>query len=612
MSWPKSLGVALLTALAGAAASGIVAGLYVDWYHVSSFEGGSGYFVVAFIVLGFVAGLALGLVVSRVLARRGAGFWRALGTAATGVLLLSGAAAGAARAMADVPPELGGEPLMLAVEVRWPASRTTSPATDTAEGALTLGSVTRFTHVQRASVRGPLWKEDARLVDGRWVVPGAVEVFTNRGGRVLEVELDSATRPGFLLPMQGRPAERDTRWTGWLPDARPGAPAPAGGFTYRYRVLRRSEAVRTEAFGPFTVSTIAGGFHDATVNGRSTVNATARFAIGWRGRPFVVEGRRSDEDSTVGRYDRADAVAALPGPAPALLVRASAADGGGACYLLADAGDRVRVEYVSACGSPLDARALTSDSARFRAAVGGDEPRGRFDRRSLSGADVLLLGRAVIDVRRLAVRRFAARPADVSEVPSVPPLALSPDGRSFARFAYAANSDTMPALVVTDVVADSAYVLPIDRPRMRYSTLESLDPAWLAHYFAWTRDAGGVDRLGPRPGVVPLPYRGELSVQGDGARVYRLEPAGAPLRDALVAFLITQLGAERLPAAEGAYEYPVRLGGRVLRIALLSDHYVTVTADRPGGAAADSVVVPDLARRFDAALATGRYDALFR
>lgn len=42
--------------------AGTVAGLAVDWYNVSSFEGGAGFFVVGMALVGLIAGFLIGLV----------------------------------------------------------------------------------------------------------------------------------------------------------------------------------------------------------------------------------------------------------------------------------------------------------------------------------------------------------------------------------------------------------------------------------------------------------------------------------------------------------------------------------------------------------------------
>ena len=81
MSWMLTLVVAVLTAVFGLFAAGAVAALAVDWYRVSSFEGGSGYFVILLALVGGAAGFLIGLVGSRVVAARAnPGFFKALGT----------------------------------------------------------------------------------------------------------------------------------------------------------------------------------------------------------------------------------------------------------------------------------------------------------------------------------------------------------------------------------------------------------------------------------------------------------------------------------------------------------------------------------------------------
>src|SRR5689334_1487927 len=68
MSWLASFGIAILTAILGLFGAGTVSALLVDWYHISSFEGGSGYFVIGNSLLGGIAGFVVGLIVARVVA----------------------------------------------------------------------------------------------------------------------------------------------------------------------------------------------------------------------------------------------------------------------------------------------------------------------------------------------------------------------------------------------------------------------------------------------------------------------------------------------------------------------------------------------------------------
>jgi hypothetical protein len=67
------------------------------------------------------------------------------------------------------------------------------------------------------------------------------------------------------------------------------------------------------------------------------------------------------------------------------------------------------------------------------------------------------------------------------------PFGFSPDQRSFVTYATTDSSPPSPLVVVTDFIANRTYTLPVDRVRMRYAKLESLDPAWLDHHFVWQR-----------------------------------------------------------------------------------------------------------------------------
>ena len=236
MSWLGILSVAMLTAVVSGVLCGIVASLGVDWYKVSSFEGKSGYVVISIILAGLLGGLLLGGVIAGVFASSAsAGFGKALGYSL--LILMVGAIVitGALRAMADIPPTLNGEELMLLVEVRWPVSQQTSPAADPIVRTLELDILSG--NVRRLSRQGPLWMEDARREDGQWIVPGAVELFTNRGTRVIKV---SPTIPGALgqtLPMNGSPGTHDLQWSAWLPRVT-GAGGPTDiGMSYRFKVV---------------------------------------------------------------------------------------------------------------------------------------------------------------------------------------------------------------------------------------------------------------------------------------------------------------------------------------------------------------------------------------
>jgi hypothetical protein len=598
MGWLASFTVAFLTAGAGCFAAGSIAILAVDWYNIPGREGESGYFVVLIALLGLVAGGAIGLIAARVVAA-GAhpGFFRALGLALGIVAAIGGVSLGLSRLLADVPPTIDGEALFFRVEVRWPAG-SPSPAQLGGEGILTLGSVTPMGHVQRKSETGPLWLADARQEEGRWIVPGVVEIFTERGDRVIDFAVDTTTLAGFVVPLPRRPKKADLAWSGWLPTPRPpNPPWPADRFSYRYRVQLRSEPVRTDLVGPFEIATIADWFSRTDRDHGSTWTAQATFGIKHQGQPVVV----GSAGGTLG------GVAVIGGSEPALIVNQRDPGGNSSCYLVTG-GDPITVTPIGGCSGAAAAFPLTDDAGKFRAARNRTTLQGRIDQVTYAEPGRYWMGSALLDTKALAVRPFTSDPK-VTPIPAVPPIGLSPDGRSLVRFTFAEGHDSDPVVAVRDIVAESTAILPVDPLRMRFSKLEDIDPAWLAHHFVWRRGADGIDRLTERPGFVPLPYHGTLTIEGPDYRTYRIESAGRALREALVEFLVTELGGERMAADSTDYEIPVRVRGQLLQVAASSQFdYVAVSPER---GVEDLSLLREIAERFDRALATGKYDPLF-
>ena len=206
--------------------------------------------------------------------------------------------------------------------------------------------------------------------------------------------------------------------------------------------------------------------------------------------------------------------------------------------------------------------------------------RGRIDRASYAQPGLFHFVAAILDTRQLVVHRFNTD-TTVSNNPYLPPFGFSPDERSFVTYGTTTDSPQAPFVVVTDYIANRTYTLPIDPARMRYVKLESLDPAWLNHHFVWQRGRDGVDRLIERPGFVPIPYHGELSVERGGNRTYRLDKGTEALRGALIEFIVKEFSGARQPADSGAYEIPVKIGARIVNVAFSSgSSYVSVSMDR--------------------------------
>ena len=605
LSWPLSILSAFLTGIVGMLAAGFVAAACVDWYSISSREGESGYFVIAIAFLGLVAGCAIGLITARVVAAGSdPGFLKALGRSlamVAGIAVLGG---GTARLLADVPPELDGETLMLSVEVRWPEDQVEPPPAGPGEGSLTLHSIPFYSNTVRASESGPLWMQDARRMDGRWVVPGAVSIFTSRGKRALMVSTnddDPKANEGFLVPLPARPGARYLEWSDWLPRARPGI-APINKLTYRFRVRRISQPVRIEVIGDWEIGTAASSFYRQEVNGRTVSGAAATFTLRHGGQDVPFDGPAG------GANQRIDDVALLAGAEPAFIVHVEREDHTGRSFLVSADSGQPRATEIGDSYSGMQGQELTVDTVRFRANRHREVANGQINRTTYDHPGLYLMGNAVVDTRRRLVHHFTAD-TSASGIPSIPPLGVSPDERSFVEFANAGYPSEAHVLVVTNFVDNLTYILPVDEARMRYPDFDALGPAWIAHHFAWQRIHDGADRLVERTGFIPLPYYGTLSADTNGDRTYRIEKASDSLRTALVAFLVARFKAEPEPADSGAYEYPVKIGDRIVNVAHGSGISAILVSLQDRGA--DSTLIPEIARQFDEALATGRYDSMF-
>ena len=590
MRWIASFGIALLTSIAAMFGAGTVAGLAVDWYNVSSFEGGAGFFVVGMALVGLIAGFLIGLVVSRIEASRAQPrFIKALGMSAGAVAVLLVVIGGAAWILADIPPQIDGEELFLLTEIRWPAKGAPAPNA-LAAPYIRLGALSGS--VARKIESGPLFVDDARQEEGRWIVPGALPIFTRRGERLLEFGAADKSIAGFIVPLPRYPGEAQRRWSGWLPSPRAGEPATPDQFTYRFKVIRRSEPLRTERIGPFEVDTVGYYFYNSSESERLALHATFRVRHSGQSVPAVT---------------KAETVAVVGGPKPALFVTIAEPHSDRPCALLIDEGGSLRVQQVSGCGTPVSERLLTSDQARFKAASAHRRLPGWVDRVSFAEPGLFQLDAAVIDTRTLTTAEFLF-PSESGPNTAIPPLGLSPDEGSFVWLAR--GSDEEPRLGVTDWRGSRSYLLPIDRRRMRYNTPLSLDPDWVAHHFEWQRRPDGIDILVERSNFVPLPYRGDLALGKPGEyQSYTLQPGGEALRGAVVDILVRDLGGERLPEDSSDFRRRVRIRGKTVSVAVLgSPSYVHVTFDSTDS---DPQVMSAIAEKVDAALASGQYDALF-
>lgn len=235
MSWVLSLLVGLLSAAAGCLCAGFVASLCVRWYRISSFEGGSGYFVVFMGLFGLIAGFVLGVVWSRFLVSatepwfaRAAG--AALGTVA-GLALVVGFFCWLA---ADLPPTLAGRDLELNVEVRFPAGFKLPPAENRERASVAVYLVQGRS---QPSAR-PEFLE-SRPKNEPLVATVTVPLRTSASQKFLSFHIDQEN--DFLFPLRfgSRPGKKDLEWSAWVEsawDAGKERPPEAERVYMRYRV----------------------------------------------------------------------------------------------------------------------------------------------------------------------------------------------------------------------------------------------------------------------------------------------------------------------------------------------------------------------------------------
>jgi hypothetical protein len=199
-------------------------------------------------------------------------------------------------------------------------------------------------------------------------------------------------------------------------------------------------------------------------------------------------------------------------------------------------------------------------------------------------------------------------------------IAFSPGRTQYATigsvYDYEGNGDYYEALLVVDIPSGGAYGLRLDRKHTRYVELADATPAWLDHYFRWTRDANGHEKLVARPGVQPLPWTGRLVAFGGGDVEYRVRPVRESMRPIVHRFLVERMQAVEAPnwidpsrPSDGTFKVP---GCPGVVATLFHEDYVGVfVPSGPGDRGACMDVIRRIAAAFDAELAVGKYQEQF-
>jgi hypothetical protein len=234
LPWYLVFLIALITGCLGAFLAAVVGGWSAKIYHMSNFEGAVGYFVVWFCApLGFIVGIVTAIIVAR--QTGGAGFVdfaKAQGLALLVTAAIAATTGGVSYLMADHPPKIRGQELVLEFEIRLPAGSPTLMAT---------------LHASRRDFRGATVRvPEAVEKDGRIVVPGTVFLHSKSYERTLYVHTNNSNEPAqlFDLRLPAQPREEHEEWTDWKRPERSNdvSTLPDNAkYEMRYRIQRITE-----------------------------------------------------------------------------------------------------------------------------------------------------------------------------------------------------------------------------------------------------------------------------------------------------------------------------------------------------------------------------------
>jgi hypothetical protein len=386
----------------------------------------------------------------------------------------------------------------------------------------------------------------------------------------------------------------------------------------------RTAAAVVLQHGPFEIVAegrriSSGGFPNTSANPFETTEVTS-FRVRHRGGELVLAS--GDERSS--RFWRVLRLAGAP--QPALLIASH-----GLHLVIERDGQLVQ--------RPIGESNKDGVALQWLDAAPGRQP-GPVQRLGLSkidpGADTLLQGgrwlllssRHVLDLHTLAVHPVQPWILSGTDHPlsglhggDETARAFSPSGSAYvvpASGRLAGGGDYLGLLVI-DIPSGKADALKLDRRRTRYGDITDINAEWVAHYFRWQRDDTGKERLLPQPAARPLPWRGRIVDFSSGILEYRVAPVAEDMVAAMRHFLVERHGAQVVPdwldaSRTTGNTLKVSGCGHVLALSHRDGHAsLYAPAPRHGSTPVDCyAAIRRLGAAFDAELATGRHDALFR
>ena len=240
MGWLATLTVGLISGIAGLALALWVGDAVAKAHRVSSFEGAAGYLVVfVFGPLGLLAGVGVGIATALLSEGAGVGgFFKVQGLALAATGFVIGGVGGIAVLVADRPPTIDGQLLVLEVEIRTPA--TVGLVEELKAGGFR-PSVSEGRSAQSSDVRF----EEATTRDGQFVIPTTTSLYSHTWDRAFSIARDGNLYHTYELRMPAKPTKANAAWSEWQKARAPlnewerNAAASGRTFEIRYRVVPR-------------------------------------------------------------------------------------------------------------------------------------------------------------------------------------------------------------------------------------------------------------------------------------------------------------------------------------------------------------------------------------
>ena len=377
----------------------------------------------------------------------------------------------------------------------------------------------------------------------------------------------------------------------------------------------KAHAADAERFtsGPFEIATVmkrigAGGFPNTSANPFARTSVT-NFTLKHKGKPVIINSKGGKLDSFWDAWF-------LDGAAqPAVLLAI------GGVYLVTDERGELKTQALSS-GSTDTASIQLLDAVNGQPAEPHDvtirDARGKSHH--LSGGKLLLINRdRVLDISKLrsyVVNLYdGASKLDNFDASNEPARALSPGKSQYVLVGERQRNDRYEyALLCVDFANNRGYVVPFDMATLRIESAAEVAPILISHYFQWTKQADGSERLAPKKNVTPLPWLGRLKNFGGGAVEYHLTPVQPKMMQTFIGFLQWEFAARPDNSVSDPNRAKIMIEDWPFNLWFHPESgdlslYAEVSSTKSTAPAYE--LIKRIGKRFDSDLAKGQYQAEF-